>query len=132
MRINIVFPNISRKTSGGHKVLYEYCNMFACDDNSVSIYYYPAELFTSYHAPELIRVPMVKIYAFLFGTCCWFPLNKSIKARVIDHASDMRRADVVIATGVSTAEPVSNLSEKYGKKSISYKTLKIGRIQMHM
>lgn len=115
-KINILFPMISRKPSGGFKVIYEYCNYFANDDFDVEIYYLPDLIFSSYHLPEAIRKMLAKLYGDIIGPRKWFALDKRIKNKVIDNADEMREADYVVATSIETAKPVFDLPGKYGQK----------------
>lgn len=117
MKINILLPNVTRLPSGGHKVIYEYCNRLSADGNNVEIYYFPrGGLFEKFHLPEAVRIFFVKIYGDIIGPRKWFSLDRKIKTHVVTQAIQMRSANVTIATGIQTAEPVAHLSSEYGKK----------------
>ena len=115
MRINILMPDIVRTPAGGHKVVYEYCNRLAADGFDVALYFFPGSIFSKFHLPESIRLKIVKIYGDTINPT-WFKLDKRIKKKVVFNAGQMSHADIVMATGVDTALPVSLLPDNYGKK----------------
>lgn len=39
MKISIIMPEIVRSPSGGHKVIYEYCNRLVNEGHIVSLYF---------------------------------------------------------------------------------------------
>lgn len=115
MKINVLLPDIVRTPSGGHKVIYEYCNRLVADGNEVTLYFMPVKLFTKFHFPEPLRLALVKAYGETINPS-WFHLDKKIKKRVLLHLSQFSDADICIATGVNTAKIVKCLPKQKGKK----------------
>lgn len=116
MKINVLLPDIVRTPSGGHKVIYEYCNRLAVDGNDVTLYFLPGKLFNKFHLPKFIRLILVKIYGETVNPT-WFSLNKNIQKHVLLRTNQFDNADVCIATGVNTARIIFNLPSDKGKKA---------------
>lgn len=115
-KINVLLPEVVRSASGGHKVVYEYCNYLVGQGYEIHLYYMLGNALIKYHIPEKIRFRITKYYGEKYGPSKWFSLNSNINKHVISDMSEIQTGDIVIATGVETAEPVSRLDAKCGKK----------------
>ena len=116
MKISIIMPEIVRSPSGGHKVIYEYCNRLVNEGHIVSLYFFPGPIFKKYHIIEPIRLIMVKFYGESIGPRAWFNLDKRVQVNVIKQNDTIDDGDIVIATAINTATFVNKLPQSKGKK----------------
>lgn len=116
MKISIVSFTSFRSVGGGMKVIYEYSNYLAEKGHDVTLYYMGNQILSNYRIPEFIRRILVR--AIIFYRPRWFKLNKKIKKIAIFEMKNenIRNADVIMATDVRTAFPVSKLELSKGKK----------------
>ena len=116
MRIGIVFPGTAKAPVGGHKVLYEYANCLVKKGHEVTIYYLAERLLEQYN----LITPVQRICAKLLVKCRpnWFIFDRKVRKKAIFKISDneIEDGDVIIATAFLTAQAVSGLNEKKGRK----------------
>lgn len=115
-KINIVLPEVVRSARGGHKVVYEYSNYLVSHGYNVNLYFFPGNMLQKIRIPSRIRFFLVKMYGEIIGPKKWFKLDGRIKKHVIKDISEVRHGDIIIATGVETANPVFSLDDTHGKK----------------
>ena len=116
MNISFVLGNNSNQLSGGYKVIFQYANYLQNHGNSVTIIFLADRTLTV--LPNYIPVSVKKAYAKIKNLFIptWFPLNKDIKKEVVFFKEEIPDADIIIATAVRTAKPVSDLKFYHGKK----------------
>ena len=118
MKIGLVLPGCKKNPSGGTKVIYQYANFLAeSDKNHVIIYFdMSCSSLNRYNNIRIIQKIMADILVYMRPN--WFRLNSKIKKRAILSINDstIQNGDIVVATGIQTANPVAHLSEKKGKK----------------
>lgn len=113
MKINIIFPCLATKASGGHKVLYEYANKLVKKGYDITCYYLPSNTFYQLKLPEFLRIKILKYFIKFIGPSKWFKLDRRIKNEL---CVNIREADIIIATAVETVEIVANQKPEKGKK----------------
>ena len=116
MKISIIFHNNPRIISGGLKVIYQYSNYLSEKGHEV-VFYYMGNQILKNKLPEPIRRICTKVIVKFRPS--WIKLNNKIKKVTVFEVNDntISDADVIIATEVRTALPVSKLSNKKGKKN---------------
>ena len=118
MKITFVIDSFHRKAGGGTKIVYTYSNHFAKCGHEVQIVFALKEPLPRYKGklPYFIRHLVQKI--IINKGPSWFSLNPAIKLKYRNaiNESTIPDADVIFATAIDTARPVSKLSEKKGKK----------------
>ncbi len=119
MKITFYLPGATNQKSGGYKVIYNYCNML--DEHGQTVYIVYSDHNLKSMGPFYKCVPIRKMLVYLiFGKRPrWFKLRPSVKViYAFTGCNDISipDADAVIATAVDTAEEVSMLSDKKGKK----------------
>lgn len=119
MKISFVIDEPVQGATGGYKMVYMYANSLVDRGHNVSIYYLcrKGRLFSNYPLPFFVKYPIASVLARIGPR--WFKLDKRIKGYAIKEISDrtVSDGDVVIATAVNTAIPVSNLSGTKGRKA---------------
>ena len=117
MKISVLLPSLARKALGGHKVVYEYCNyMVQKDDVFVTLYFFPGDTLKKYINSNELRKHILNLYLKFGNPVKWFELNSKIRLRIVTKEKEMDDADIVIATGIETLQPVLSLSKQKGKK----------------
>ncbi|WP_178390121.1 glycosyltransferase family 4 protein [Faecalibaculum rodentium] len=113
-KINFILYDCPKSPNGGTKVIYEYAQYLARKAYDVCIYYNWA--YSRYKLPLRIRKAIINAVVNYWPT--WFDLDKSIKRKNVYEIKDneIRDADIVIATDIRTAIPVSGLDNQKGKK----------------
>ena len=116
MKITIVFHTSPRTAGGGTKILYEYANILSMKGHNIELAYMANQLWSKKHLPEQIRKIMARISIQIRPR--WFKLDVNIKKYALFSVDNqnVHDADVVIATDVRTAKPVSKLSNRKGEK----------------
>ena len=115
MKISFVMSNCPRKPTGGHKIVFEYANYLA-RNNNVTIYFGYAESFSRFHFPVFLKEFLARTATKYFRPN-WFKLINVHKVCVKNFSNNsISNSDIVIATDVKTAIPVFGLEECKGKK----------------
>lgn len=110
MKICFILPAISRVPIGGYKMVYEYANRFAGEQNQVFILFMNEDMFRQYPLPLTFKKLLSNIETKIEPR--WYKLDKSIKKlstnekKWVNYANNI---DVVIATAVETV----SIMEKY-------------------
>ncbi len=117
MKICYVLDLVPKNPMGGVKIIFKYANHFAELNHEVTIAV-ASDFLSSYKRflPFSIRKKLVQIY--LWRGPYWFNLDKRIQRICINAINDscIPDSDVIFATAVTTAEPVSKLSNRKGEK----------------
>lgn len=118
-KITFCMPSVQLLPSGGYKVVYEYANRLALEGNSVNILY-PATV--GFHRSSIRNKLKAIIYYVYFVfkpfKIGWFKFEHNVNNIFVwslDEKYIPSFSDIIIATGASTAYPVS-LIEKVKKK----------------
>lgn len=114
--VAIVLPYVPVNPVGGVIVVFQYAEELLKRGNNVFIYYKTDMIWNNkfIYLPKFIR-KMVAQYATLkFPN--WYGLNKGIKKYSLFEKSDIKNHDIIIATGIETAEIVSSLPNTAGDK----------------
>lgn len=117
MRISFCFPAHNyNKPLGGYKVVYEYANRLTMLGHKVNIIYSIENSLKRYKLPETFRVLVAKI--IVKNSPKWFELDSRVERISVKCIADefIPESDIIFATAVETAEPVSRLSTLKGKK----------------
>lgn len=119
MRVSFVINEPVQDATGGYKMVYMYANSLVELGQSVSIYYWcrRERLFTNYNVPFTAKYQVAALLSAKGPK--WFKLDRRVRGKAVKEITDdtIEDADIVIATAVNTAMPVSSLSEKKGKKA---------------
>lgn len=116
MKICFILPAISRVPIGGYKMVYEYANRFAYDQNQVILLFMNDGALRRYHIPIIIRKKIINLETKIEPR--WFKLNSSIKkisttqGNWLNYIKDI---DVVVATAVETTSMLDNFFENSKK-----------------
>lgn len=119
-KITFVFPDVPHVLSGGLKMVLEYANRLTARKYEVQIAFdchvgiHDKRRFIPLFLKKNILYPLLIRYHPR-----WFSLNPKVKKVLIKDKicdEEIPDADVIIATAVRTAEPVSRLSASKGKK----------------
>lgn len=118
MELTFVLPGYSRNPIGGYKIVFEYANRFAALGHKVNI------VFDCYHGakshhylPSFVKRICYSYLIWYYPK--WFRLDghiQKISAFTGINDCEIPDGDVIFATAVDTAEPVSKLSKSKGKK----------------
>lgn len=118
MRVTFVIDSFHRKPGGGTKIIYKYANHFAECGHKVQIVFALPEPLPRYKGklPYPIRYLVQK--SIISRGPSWFSINPAIKLKFSNAINEktVPDADVIFATAVATALPVSILSERKGRK----------------
>ena len=119
MKITFVIDGISKQPSGGWKMIFKYAEYYAEKGHDVSILFAPKNFLLRMKKilPLSVRKSIVKRYA-LKGPR-WYKLNSKITCLFSGSGindNSVPEGDIVFATAVGTAKPVSELSTTKGKK----------------
>lgn len=114
--ISFVLPCLSRYPSGGFKVIYEYANAFAARGYNVNLLFDITRSLARFNFPKLIKNSGCYVLNKIYPQ--WFHLNKNIVKMCIDGINEksIPDGDIIVATAIQTAFPVSKLSNFKGKK----------------
>lgn len=116
MRITFVFAGTgsARRISGGYRVVYEYANRFVERGHQVNIVSY-CETAGKQKCPI---EPLRKLIHLIMGRIFprWFVFSPKIRRVTAFRVKEVPDADVVIATALPTAMPVSQFPMSKGKK----------------
>lgn len=117
MNINFFISSCPKCAVGGVKVIYEYANYLAKRGHKVYVTFDGRQVFVRHFLPEIFRKIIVKIVIIGFRPN-WFKLDNGIKKKVLFklNSDSFVNADIIVATDVMSALPVSNLGKEKGKK----------------
>lgn len=109
MKIVIVLPAILRVPSGGYKIIYEYSNYLVKRGYSVVFFYDARKSMKRFHFPEVFRRIMCRFLVWYHPN--WFEVDKKIVKKCFfdQNEIDKIKYDLILATGVTTAEIVKNV-----------------------
>lgn len=119
MRITFCINGCATKPIGGHKILYEYANRLCDNGHDVFIIFQSRENLYQLPFSENTRVFICKVLTdYLHIMPTWFKFSKKVKLNTVkDYCEEnFPDADIVIATANETAEAVSKLPSRCGKK----------------
>ncbi len=116
MRISFCLPIKLNYPAGGYKIIYEYANRLSRKGHIVNILYDMSNWFSDYQIPSSIKNFGKSISAK--QKVKWFKLDKSVRCYSTNafKNNQVPEADIVVATSVVTAKPVSMLDSSKGKK----------------
>lgn len=118
MRISFIMNEPLRRACGGYKIIFQYANYLIKKNNEVTIYFRCRKdsLYSNYKLPFFIKLIIARL--LLIKGINWFDLDKHINIKMITSIADgsISDGDVIIATAVTTANEVSELSLSKGKK----------------
>ncbi len=116
MKVNFYMPLVYIGITGGYKVVFQYANYLAEKGHDVEIYYTMRNGENSRHLPKFVGRFIWRI--LFIGYPRWYKLNNNITQKLVRNYEEkyIRDADASIATAFSTANPISKLSNKKGKK----------------
>lgn len=108
MHIVFLLPGHAQKPIGGHKIVYQYANLFANDGHEVSIVYGASGLFVKDNLKDKVRSVLRYIYFKTTGDFKpynWFNLDRKIKLyfKWDLKKSNVPDADKYVCTSVETA-----------------------------
>ena len=118
MKKNIAFvlPYIPVIPSGGVIIVFKYAEKLVNDGNDVSIYFKTDMVWNN----KKIRLPrFLRRMVGKLGTAIspkWYHLDKKIKKRDLFRQSDLKKHEIIVATGIETVESVVRYSVKPVKK----------------
>lgn len=115
MKIAFLMHRVPVTPSGGVKVIFEYANYMAAQNNEVVLYYKTESFMQRYRfVPKFVKNVIAMFYMkFLIN---WFPLHKNIKNKLCYSQKTIRCSDIIIATEIRTVEWVYGLPKENGKK----------------
>lgn len=122
MKINFIFPFLSKKPGGGLRIMYEYVMRLAQRDHDITIYHVMKISFTSNVEIEdkviLKRYKWLKFIGRINKKPRWFALPSDVKCFTIPFIRDeyIADADVVVTTWWASALEMGNLNDSKGKK----------------
>lgn len=114
MKISFVLPSLPRQISGGTKIVFEYANYLA-SNNEVTIYYMVDKCLRKYHVPQCIGFLFGRIVAPFYPK--WIRISSNIQVRGVYKKNQVKEADFVIATARRTADFVKELPKDCGEKA---------------
>lgn len=117
MVISFVLPFYAKQPVGGVKVVYEYANYLARKGHRVYIYILKGKTLENVKLPSNLKNRLVKII-IANRKVSWFSFDRKVHRVSINaiNDSEIKKADIIIATSVETALPVANLDLSKGKK----------------
>lgn len=117
MVVSFVLPFFAKHPVGGVKVVYEYSNYLAEKGHKVYIYILKGDTLNKVKFPSKLKNNLIKLI-IANRKISWFSFNRSVHRRSINSIVDneIKKADIIIATSVETAIPVSKLHASKGKK----------------
>lgn len=116
MRINFILPEVSEKPVGGFKLVYQYANFFVQQGHNVAVYH---KLGASKKiTPNFLRSFKRKISWYSHKLSIdWFNIDGRVKVIPgVYRDSQVRNADITVATAVTTANFTNNLRKATGRK----------------
>lgn len=118
--IVFVLPAITRKISGGYKIVYEFANRLVDHGYLVKIIYDCSNDLIIYRKFYRWAIKFYRNFVCLIEPK-WFPLDKRIKKNVVFTLknADLSQADIVFATAINTAININKLSLD-SKKQLFY------------
>lgn len=118
MKVSFVINEPIQSASGGYKMVYIYANELAQKGIKVKIYYRCRRniLMSRYKLPMGIKLMIARVLSAIGPR--WFELDKKVGRKVITNIcnSQIKDADIIIATAADTAKDVYELDERKGKK----------------
>jgi len=116
MKITFCLPNFSSGPSGGYKIVFEYANRLTRLGHNICIVFDCNDTLKRHNLPVLLRKILCRIFVRYWPK--WFVLDKNIKKICIFGIDNYQvpNGDIIIATAVSTAYGVANLSSNKGGK----------------
>lgn len=119
MRVNFILPGNSNLPIGGNKIVYQYANELSSRGHQVTLTFL-FDLHTNklrFLLKYLLRNQIIKKSRSHKHEITWFSLNKDIETKFdVTFLSEVKDADVVIATEARTTKVVSKLNKKKGRK----------------
>lgn len=117
MIISFCLPNISKKPSGGYKMVFEYANRLTERGHTVNLIFFTHSQYNRYTSNLNIKQFVGGLFNYYYPK--WFTLNKQINkiATAYVNGKDIPNADFIFATAVETADIVKNLPKRCGKKA---------------
>ncbi len=116
MKINVIVPWYPFYPSGGHKIMYQYANVFAGHGHDVMVYH----VMRVPHDVKWRPRPYTFAQEIIFHKSApkWMPMHPAVNFRCVGKLSDanIRDADVSMSTLWLLAEPLYRLSSSKGKK----------------
>lgn len=114
--ITFYLPSLPEFPMGGFKIVFEYANRLAEKGYKVNLVF-----FGGYRLKKLRRLQFLKyicLKKIAKNFLNWFKLDKRVKIIAIPKEDEIYfpKGDVVFATGRSTSDFVSRLSNEYGEK----------------
>lgn len=116
MKINFVLPELAQTPIGGYKLVYQYANWFVEHGHDVFVYHKLGD--SNKPIPKLIRQIKRKIdFQKSSSTISWFNVDSRIHiVPGVYKDSQIRNADVIVATAAPTAEFVLKIRQEAGEK----------------
>lgn len=117
LKIAFVLPGYSKSPIGGYKMVFEYANRLADRNHNVSIAFDCASGAQRHPLPGFLKKLCYQYLVWHYPT--WFSLNKRIHkicAYTGINDQEIPDGDIICATSVDTANPVSKLNSSKGKK----------------
>lgn len=113
--VAFVIPFVPKKASGGVLVIFQYAEKLVELGNKVTLYFQANDALKKLKIPMFVRKQITK-YRLTYAPENWYPLNNKIKKVPITTLKDIKKHDVIIATGIRTSFLVKKLPSEYGKK----------------
>lgn len=116
MNIAFVLYGNSALPRGGSKIIYDYANYLASNNHRVTLYFYGKCFLRSRKIPSVLKKLACRFFYNRWPD--WYKFNEGvIKRTIFDYEKEIRKdEEVIIATDVRTAKPVSELSINCKKK----------------
>ncbi|HZK54089.1 MAG TPA: glycosyltransferase family 4 protein [Desulfosporosinus sp.] len=116
MNLCFCLPGPALIPIGGYKIVYEYANRLSELGFQVTLVYDCRDALSRYKFPKMIEMALCH-YRVTTGPQ-WFQLSKAVKQRAVFNVTDdsIPDFDVIVATAVSTAPIIHDLSPKKGRK----------------
>lgn len=104
MNITFLLSSVTSFPAGGFKVIFEYANRFAAEDNSVNIVMIATNIRFKSNCAALLRYPYYKL-THNYGPQKWFSLHKNVHCyyHFALKKNTLPKSDVVIATAVESS-----------------------------
>ncbi|SEF80466.1 glycosyltransferase family 4 protein [Lachnospira multipara] len=116
MNIAFVLYGNSALPRGGSRIIYDYANYLASNNHRVTLYFYGKCFLRSRKIPSVLKKLACRFFYNRWPD--WYKFNEGvIKRTIFDYEKEIRKdEEVIIATDVRTAKPVSELSINCKKK----------------
>lgn len=116
MKITFCLPNMSKRPVGGFKIVFEYANFLVERGHNVNIVFWVNNSFDKVSSNLRVKDIIGKLLNPFRPK--WFNLDSRVKkiTSAYQDGRDIPPADIIFATSVETALPVSKLGDEFGKK----------------